>query len=611
MAGAGSHSGLGGISLERENKKLRNTDHKAIRMVISYAGRYKWQLILALVFMAVVALTNMTAPYLAKIAIDNYIMKKDLSGLNIMLLAYVAVYAVFWAASYVGSYISHRVGHSMIADIRHDLYAHVADLPISFFNSSRTGETMSRLTGDVNNLSELITSGFTNLLSDFLTVVGVAVIMFKMNAKLAAIVLLVIPVIFFGIVFIGRFMRKAYGSVREVSGKMNAGVEENLAGIRVVKAMSQESENKNSFEKLNKDAFKAQIKAAGATALIFPFMSFTSAISTALTVLFGGLMIINGENAVTVGVIMAFISYTNRFFVPLRDISQVYGVYQNAAASAERIYKYFQIPIKIKSPKQPVKLNTPLKGEISFEQVNFAYEDGKNILDGFDLKLPEGQITAIVGPTGAGKSTLIRLIPRLYDIDSGAIRIDGVDVREMDIQDIRKNVMLVPQEVFLFDDTIRENIRYGRLEASDDDVEQAAIISCADDFIRKLPQGYDTQVGEDGGHLSGGQRQLIAFARAVLADRPILILDEATSSVDASTEVMIQKALDNLMKDRTVIIVAHRFTTLRRAQKALVLENGKIAGYGTHDELLHNCSLYQELYNRQWSTSEAKNRTSV
>ena len=611
MAGAGSHSGLGGISLERENKKLRNTDHKAIRMVISYAGRYKWQLILALVFMAVVALTNMAAPYLAKIAIDNYIMKKDLSGLNIMLLAYVAVYAVFWAASYVGSYISHRVGHSMIADIRHDLYAHVADLPISFFNSSRTGETMSRLTGDVNNLSELITSGFTNLLSDFLTVVGVAVIMFKMNAKLAAIVLLVIPVIFFGIVFIGRFMRKAYGSVREVSGKMNAGVEENLAGIRVVKAMSQESENKNSFEKLNKDAFKAQIKAAGATALIFPFMSFTSAISTALTVLFGGLMIINGENAVTVGVIMAFISYTNRFFVPLRDISQVYGVYQNAAASAERIYKYFQIPIKIKSPKQPVKLNTPLKGEISFEQVNFAYEDGKNILDGFDLKLPEGQITAIVGPTGAGKSTLIRLIPRLYDIDSGAIRIDGVDVREMDIQDIRKNVMLVPQEVFLFDDTIRENIRYGRLEASDDDVEQAAIISCADDFIRKLPQGYDTQVGEDGGHLSGGQRQLIAFARAVLADRPILILDEATSSVDASTEVMIQKALDNLMKERTVLIVAHRFTTLRRAQKVLVLENGNIAGYGTHDELLHNCSLYQELYNRQWSTSETKNRASV
>jgi ATP-binding cassette subfamily B protein len=606
MAGTGDHSGLGGISLEHENKKLWNTDHKAIRMMISYAGRYKWQLILALVFMTVVALTNMAAPYLAKIAIDNYIVKKDLSGLNIVLLAYVAVYAIFWGASYAGSYISHKMGHQMIADIRHDLYAHIVDLQISFFNSSRTGETMSRLTGDVNNLAELITSGVTNLLSDFLTVVGVAIIMFMMNAKLAAIVLLIIPLIFFGVMYIGRFMRKAYGSIREVSGKMNAGVEENLAGIRIVKAMSQESENKNKFEKLNMDAFKAQIKAAGATALIFPFMSFTSAISTALTILFGGLMIINGESAVTVGVIMAFISYTNRFFVPLRDISQVYGVYQNAAASAERIYEYFQIPIKIKSPKQPIKLNAPLKGEISFEQVNFAYQESQNILEGFDLKLPEGQITAIVGPTGAGKSTLIRLIPRLYDINSGAIRIDGIDVRDMEIQDIRKNVMLVPQEVFLFDDTIRENIRYGRLEASDTDVKQAAIIACADNFIRKLPQGYDTQVGEDGGHLSGGQRQLIAFTRAVLADRPILILDEATSSVDASTEVMIQKALDNLMKERTVLIIAHRFTTLRRAQKVLVLDNGKIAGYGTHDELLNNCSLYQELYNRQWSTSEIK-----
>lgn len=602
MAGTKGHSGLGGISLDRENKKLRNVDHKAIRMVISYAGRYKWQLMLSLLIMAVVALTNMAAPFLAKIAIDNYIVKQDLSGLSMVLLAYIAVYAIFWGASYAGSYISHRVGHQMIADIRKELYTHIVNLPISFFNSSQTGEIMSRLTGDVNNLAELITSGVTNLLSDFLTVVGVTVIMFMMNTKLASIVLLVIPMIFFGVIYIGRFMRKAYGSIREVSGKMNAGVEENLAGIRVVKAMSQESENKNSFEKLNMDTFKAQIKAAGATALIFPFMSFTSAISTALTVLFGGLMIINGESRVTMGMIMLFISYTNRFFVPLRDISQVYGVYQNAAASAERIYQYFQIPIKIKSPKQPVKLNSPLKGEISFEQVDFAYEKDNNILDGFNLKLPEGQITAIVGPTGAGKSTLIKLIPRLYDINSGAIKIDGIDIRDMEIQDIRKNVMLVPQEVFLFDDTIRENIRYGRLEASDADVEQSAIIACADDFIKKLPLGYDTQVGEDGSHLSGGQRQLIAFARAILANRPILILDEATSSVDASTEVMIQRALDNLIKERTVLIVAHRFTTLRCAQKVLVLENGKIAGYGTHDELLNHCSLYQDLYNRQWTS---------
>jgi len=604
MAGSDGRPGIGGMTSEREDKKLRHVDRQAVRTIGAYLGKYKGQLTLALLFMIIVAATNMLAPYLSKIAIDDYIVKKNLSGLSLVLVAYIVVYAIFWVASYAGSVISHKVGHRMIADIRHDLYKHIVELPLSFFNSSRTGEIMSRLTGDVNNLSELITSGVTNLIGDFLTVVGVAVIMFAMNAKLAVIVLTIVPVIFIGIIYIGRFMRKAYGSIREMSGKMNAGVEENLAGIRVVKSMSQESENKKSFEKLNMDTFKAQIKASGATALIFPFMSLTSAISTALAVLFGGLMIINGESAITVGVIMAFISYTNRFFIPLRDISQVYGVYQNAAASAERIYKYLKLPITIQPPKQPVKLTSPLKGEIRFEQVSFGYEAGKNILEHFELELPAGQITAIVGPTGAGKSTLIRLIPRLYDVGSGAVRIDGIDVRDMELDDIRKYVMLVPQDVFLFDDTIRENIRYGRLGASDEDVEKAALSACADEFIRKLTQGYDTQVGEGGGQLSGGQRQLIAFARAVLADRPILILDEATSSVDASTELMIQKALDSLIKERTVIIVAHRFTTLRRAQKVLVIENGRIAGYDTHKELLENCSLYQELYTRQWSAAE-------
>lgn len=594
---------MGGMASERENKKLSDLDRKAIGLFGSYLGKHKGQLMLALLFMIIVALANITAPYLSKIAIDDYIVKKNLAGLNLVLLAYVAVYVIFWGASYAGSYISHKLGHRMIADVRRDLYARIVDLPLSFFNSNRTGEIMSRLTGDVNNLAELITSGITSFVGDFLTIIGVSVIMFVMNAKLAAIVLAIIPVIFFGITYIGRFMRKAYSSIREMSGKMNAGIEENLAGIRVVKSMSRESDNKDSFEKLNMDTFKAQIKASGTTSLIFPFMSFTSAISMALTILFGGLMIINGESAVTVGVIMAFISYTNRFFIPLRNISQVYGVYQNAAASAERIHEYMKIPITIQSPEQPVTLNSPLKGEISFEKVEFGYDKNKKILNEFDLKLPAGQVTAIVGPTGAGKTTLVRLIPRLYDVLDGAVKIDGINVRDMDIKDIRNNVMLVSQEVFLFDDTIRENIRYGKLGASDEEVEQAATLAWADEFIKRLPQGYDSQVGEGGGLLSGGQRQLIAFARAILADKSILILDEATSSVDASTEVMIQKALDNLIKGRTVLIIAHRFTTLRRAEKVLVIEDGNTVGYGTHEELLGNCSLYQELYHRQWSTS--------
>jgi len=604
MSKSSGRPGVGGLAAEREDKKLRQVDKKAVKSVLSYIFKQKGLLAISLFFMIIVALTNMVAPYLAKIAIDTYIVQKNLAGLNMILLGYIAVYIIFWGATYIGSYLAYKVGHRMIADIRQDLYTNIVNLPLSFFTSGKTGETISRLTGDVNNLSELITHGVTNLLSDVLTIIGVTVIMFIMNAKLATIVLLIVPVIFFGITYIGKFMRKAYGSIRETSGKMNAKVEENLAGIRVVKAMSLESENMESFEKINMEAFKAQIKASGATALIFPFMSFTSAISTALTVLFGGMMIINKEAGITVGVIMAFISYTNRFFIPLRDISQVYGVYQNAAASSERIYEYLQLPITIKSPTNPIKLNLPVKGDIDFENVFFGYDQEKNILNDFSLHLPQGQITAVVGATGAGKSTLIRLIPRLYDVKSGAVKIDGVDVRDMAISDLRNSVMLVSQEVFLFDDTIRENIRYGKLDASDEDVENAAKAASVDSFILSLPKGYDTQVGEGGSHLSGGQKQLIAFARAVLADRPILILDEATSAVDANTEVNIQKALEYLTDQRSVLIVAHRFTTLRKAEKVLVIDDGKIAGYGMHEELLKTCDIYRELYDRQWSTND-------
>ena len=604
MSRSSGQPGVGGLAAEREDKKLRKVNKKAVKNILAYVFKQKGQLILSLFFMIIVAASNMVAPYLAKIAIDDYIIHKNLAGLNIVLVGYIIVYIVFWFASYFGSYLAYKVGHRMIADIRQDLYTKIVNLPLSFFTSGKTGETISRLTGDVNNLSELITNGVTNLFSDLLTIIGVTIIMFIMNVKLAAIVLLIVPVIFFGITYIGKFMRKAYGYIRETSGKMNAKVEENLAGIRVVKAMSLESEHMESFEKINMEAFKAQIKASGATALIFPFMSFTSAISTALTVLFGGLMIINGEAGVTVGVIMAFISYTNRFFIPLRDISQVYGVYQNAAASSERIYEYLQLPITITSPTNPIKLNLPVKGDIEFKNVTFGYDERQNIIEDFNLHLPHGQITAVVGATGAGKSTLIRLIPRLYDVKAGAVMIDGVNVCDMALSDVHNNVMLVSQEVFLFDDTIRENIRYGKLNASDEEVEKAARIANVDSFIMNLPNGYDTQVGESGSHLSGGQKQLIAFARAVLADRPILILDEATSAVDANTETSIQKALDHLMKNRSVLIVAHRFTTLRRATKVLVIDNGKVVGYDKHEVLLNSCEIYRDLYQRQWSTSD-------
>jgi ATP-binding cassette subfamily B protein len=414
------------------------------------------------------------------------------------------------------------------------------------------------------------------------------------------VVLITIPIIFTGTLLIGKHMRKAYSSVREKVGKLNSGVEDNISGIRVVQAISQESGNIRTFEKLNKDNLAAHIKAVLVSAIFFPFMSMTGTLGTALVVLAGGLMIINGESGATIGLVMAFMGYANRFFMPLRDLSQIYSVYQNAAASAERIHVLFNEKPKISSPSEPSHLPVPLQGRIAVRDVSFAYNPSQPVLEHVDAIFEAGKTTAVVGPTGAGKSTLIKLIARLYDVDSGSISIDETDIRSVALPELRQTIMLVPQDVFLFDGNILDNIRYGDPTANDETIIAAAVNACADPFIRTLPEGYQTQVGEGGVRLSGGQRQLIAFARAVLADRPILILDEATSSVDAATEQLMQQALERLLPGRTAIIVAHRFTTLRRAERILVLDQGQKAGFDSHENLLERCPLYQALYEKQW-----------
>jgi ATP-binding cassette, subfamily B, multidrug efflux pump len=592
---------MGRMMNEKEKSyRLRDINKNVTRMFLKYMKPHLKILLVTFAVMSIVALVNMTVPYLSKIAIDRFIAAKSINGLHLVLAAFVIIYGIFWLTSYWGSYLSLKIGQGVVANIRRDLFRHVSSLSMDFFSRSKTGEVMSRLTNDVNTLADFISSGVVNLVSDVLTLSGVIVIMFLLNVKLALIVLITIPIIFAGTLLIGRYMRKAYGSVREKTGKLNAGVEENISGIRVVKAMSRETGNMESFEKLNKENLYAHIKAVVISAIFFPFMSLTGTLGTALVVLAGGMMIINGEAGATVGLLMAFMGYTNRFFLPLRDLSQIYGVYQGAAASAERIYEYFQIQPVIVSPKVSLHLPKTVKGNIELTDVSFQYEPDRPVIRNVNAIIPPKKTTAIVGPTGAGKSTIIKLLARLYDVDKGSVKIDGVDIKEIDISELRNNVMLVPQDVFLFTGTIKDNIRYGKPDAGEEEVIKASVNACADRFIQKLPDGYETQVGEGGMLLSGGQRQLIAFARAILADRPILILDEATSSVDAATEVLIQQALDNLVKDRTSIIIAHRFTTLRRAEKIIVLDEGEIVGYDSHEILLETCGLYKRLFEKQW-----------
>src|SRR6056297_532679 len=585
---------------QEKSYRIRDLNRGVFKMFMRYLKPQLKQLFLTFLFMGLVALVNMTVPYLSKVAIDEFIVPGNARGLHWILASFVGAYAVFWVASYYGSYLSIKLGQRVVADIRKDLFQHVTSLSMDFYAENKTGEIMSRLTNDINTLSDFISSGIVNLLSDILTLGGIVALMFVLNVKLALIVLITIPVIFAGTLLIGRQMRKAYAKVREKTGNMNAGVEENISGIRVVQAMSQESDNVKSFEKLNKENLYAHIKAVVISALFFPFMSLTGTLGTALVILAGGIMVVNGENGATLGVLMAFIAYTNRFFLPLRDLSQIYNVYQTAAASADRIYEYFQIKPTIQNPKEPVTLAGPVKGEIGFHQVHFQYETDQPVIKNMTVTIPSGETTAIVGPSGAGKSTMIKLMARLYDVNDGSVTIDGVDIRKIDMKQLREIMMLVPQDVFLFTGAIIENSRYSNPNATDDEVIQAAKTARADDFIRHLPNGYDTQVGEGGMLLSGGQRQLIAFARATLTKSPILILDEATSSVDAATEAQIQQALDLLVIGRTSIIIAHRFTTLKKAKQIIVVDRGEIVGYDTHEHLLEQCDLYKTLVEKQY-----------
>lgn len=577
---------------------IRKMDKSIIKMFLKYLKPQKSTLLLAFIAVIFVAATNIAGPYLSRIAIDDYIANKNFAGLTSILLIYIVIYAVFWLTSFWSSYLSRKIGQRVVANIRKDLFSNVVSQSMDFFNKNKTGEIMSRLTNDVDTLAEFVSSGVVNFASDLLTLLLIVVVMFSMNVKLAAIVLVVIPIMFFGTNILGSHMRKAYSSVRTKVAKLNAGVEENLSGIKVVKSMSQQKENVSSFEKLNKENMNANKKAVLISAIFFPFMTISGTLSIALILVVGGSMVSNG--LATIGLIVAFIGFTNKFFIPLRDLSQMYKIYQGAAASGERIFEYLNIQPDIQSPEHSKPLPQKVTGRIDFNDVKFQYVFNQPLINSLNLFIPAGQSTAIVGPTGAGKSTLIKLLARLYDVTSGSVSIDGVDVRDIKISELRETVMVVPQEVFLFVGTIMENIRFGKLDATDEEVILAAKSACADNFIEGLPNRYDTQVGKGGSLLSGGQRQLIAFARAILADKPILILDEATSSVDAMSESLIQQALKNLLKGRTSIIIAHRFTTLKMTSKIAVMNDGNIIGYSDHADLLKTCAVYKELYEKQW-----------
>jgi ATP-binding cassette subfamily B protein len=582
-----------------EDMKAINPD--ILRRLLRYVRPYLSQFVLGLVMILVSTGAGLAGPWLIRTAVDDYILTGDYQGLLLIAGLYLAVYAVSWGANFIRQLAIARVGQSVIFDLRRDLFAHLQELTFKFFDRTPAGVLISRVVNDVGAVQELVSGGILSVISDVVTLGGIIVLMLTMNVKLALISFITIPVLFLVANAFRVRAGKAYRKVRTQIANVTANLQESISGVRVTQSFAREQSNLARFDQTNQENMQANMEAVSVFSVFVPIVEFIGSMGTALVLWYGGKLFGAGE--VEAGVIVAFMLYVGRFFQPIRDLTMVYNELQAANAACEKIFQIIDTPAEVVDRPDAVDLGR-VEGNILYDDVTFAYESGQDVLSNIHLVVPAGTRTAIVGPTGAGKSTMVSLLARFYDPTGGAIRIDGVDTRSVTMRSLRRNMGIVLQDTFLFSGTVRDNIRYGRPEATNDEILDAAKAVRAHEFIMRLPDGYDTEVRERGGKLSVGQRQLISFARALLADPRILVLDEATSSVDAYTEVLIQTALERLMHGRTSVIIAHRLSTIRNADQIAVIDAGRIVDRGTHEELLERGGLYAHLYEMQFRLQE-------
>ncbi|MFH0848206.1 MAG: ABC transporter ATP-binding protein [archaeon] len=587
--------------LEGEKAERKSSDIVLIRRLYAYLAPHKSNLAVGVVFLLITSGANLAGPYLLKTAIDTFITAKDFSGLTMITIAFIAVSLIQFISQNRQLYIMSAMGQKMIYQMRRDMFARLQILSLKFFSENETGRVMSRLTNDLDGLQELLTSGILTTLSDIVTIVGIIAIMTWMSPQLTLVAITIVPMVLGVIFFFQKKAKTAYLETKRKIAGVYATLQQSISGMRVIQSYTREADNQQTFGQVNVENLQANLVAARFFAFLPSAMDIISAVGTAIVLWYGSLQAFYG--VITIGTIVAFMAYLTMSFRPLMELSIFYTNFQSAMAGAERMFELLDSPVNIKERTDAIQL-LRISGEINFDNVSFGYDPRQLVLRNINIRIAPNETIAIVGPTGAGKTSMINLLCRFYDPTDGSIKVNGHDLRYVKLESLHRQMGLVLQDPFLFSGTVRENIRYGRLDATDEEVEMAAKSVGAHDFIQRLPKEYDTLVQEGATNLSIGQRQLISFARALLADPRILIMDEATSSVDPYTELIIRQALEALLKSRTSIIIAHRLSTVRNADRIIALDHGQIVEEGTHDELLEKDGLYARLYRMQFRDAE-------